>query len=83
MAADDKPEADVAEQAEAPTGETAGAAPEVPVIGDDRPEADVLEQSIVVEEEQEQSPMESDTAASEGDRLEQSIGVPSDDDDRR
>ncbi|HXX88897.1 MAG TPA: hypothetical protein VEI83_01580 [Acidimicrobiales bacterium] len=82
--ADEKPEADVAEQAEAPTGGSPGEVHEAPDTGADRPEADVLEQSIVVEEDQVPSPAGSRATASEGDWLEQSIEVPSEaEEDRR
>jgi len=82
--ADEKPQADVAEQAEVPTGGTSAAAPEMADRRVEAPEADALEQSAVVVEEQVLRPEGSREAASEGDWLEQSIEESSaEGDDRR
>ena len=81
--AEEKPQADVVEQAKEPTGGIPAAAPEMPDRRAESSEADALEQSVVVEEEQVLAPEGSRETAAEGDWLEQSIEESSEEEDRR
>jgi hypothetical protein len=77
----DKPEADVAEQAEPAEGNSAEEYLLLPDTNDPRPVADTLEQSIPVREFQAVAPMGSRAEVSEADWIEQSIEVPLDEDE--